>query len=93
VIKLARKFYADRMADVPIRKIADLIGHATIQMTTKYVHLSPSSKLDAVRKLDAFGRADKVTVLHPPTDARTDTIKSMESVNSSNSFVSKCLGR
>jgi site-specific recombinase XerD len=39
------------MAGVDLRTVADLMGHATIQMTMRYAHLAPEHKLDAVEKL------------------------------------------
>jgi len=50
------------MAGVDLRTIADLMGHAVIQMTMRYAHLSPSHKLAAVERL-----------IEPRTDTKTDT--------------------
>lgn len=41
------------MRGAPLRVVADLMGHATIQMTMRYAHLSPASRRDAVALLDA----------------------------------------
>jgi len=65
------------MAGDPLRHIADLMGHATIQMTMKYAHLAPSYELDAVRKLDSFGAGGVVSVLKR-TDTKTDTGENLE---------------
>ena len=62
-----RHTFASRlvMQAVPLRVVAELLGHRTIQMTMRYAHLADSDKLAAVRKLDAsFGIA---------TDSKTDT--------------------
>lgn len=40
------------MRGVPIRTISELLGHATIQMTMRYAHLSPNVARDAVNQLD-----------------------------------------
>ena len=37
---------------VPIRTISELMGHATIQMTMRYAHLSPNVGREAVNCLD-----------------------------------------
>lgn len=39
------------MAGVDLRTVAELMGHATIQLTMHYAHLVPEHKLDAVEKL------------------------------------------
>jgi len=40
------------MRGVPIKTVQELLGHATIEMTMRYAHLSPEVKHDAVAKLD-----------------------------------------
>ena len=40
------------MRGAPIKAIQELLGHATIQMTMRYAHLSPDIARDAVRLLD-----------------------------------------
>ena len=40
------------MRNVPIRVIQELMGHATIQMTMRYAHLSPCVTKSAVESLD-----------------------------------------
>jgi integrase len=59
-----RHTFASRltMAGVDLRTVADLMGHATIQMTMRYAHLAPSHKLSAVERL-----------MTAPTDTTTST--------------------
>ena len=40
------------MRGVPLKAIQELLGHATIEMTMRYAHLSPDVRRDAVRTLD-----------------------------------------
>jgi len=40
------------MRGAPLKAIQELMGHATIQMTMRYAHLSPQVARDAVRLLD-----------------------------------------
>jgi site-specific recombinase XerD len=42
------------MAGVDLRTVQELAGHKDISMTTRYAHLSPDHKLDAVAKLSSF---------------------------------------
>jgi site-specific recombinase XerD len=44
------------MRGVPIKAIQELLGHATIEMTMRYAHLSPHVARDAVKLLDQGGR-------------------------------------
>jgi integrase len=66
-----RHTFASRlaMAGVPILTISKLLGHATIQMTMRYAHLSPDHHQIAVDKLVGFGTGNK-------RDTRTDTTRS-----------------
>jgi integrase len=80
------------MPGVPLRHIADLMGHATIQMTMKYAHLAPSYKLDAVRKLDSFGAGGVVSVLKR-TDTTTDTGENQELQDRNKLFKVSNMGR
>ncbi len=41
------------MRGVPLKAIQELLGHATIEMTMRYSHLSPHVGRDAVRLLDS----------------------------------------
>jgi integrase len=63
-----RHTFASRlvMAGVDIRKVAELMGHKTIQMTMRYAHLAPEHKLEAVKRLAAFApkQKDMVTFSH-----------------------------
>lgn len=40
------------MRGVPLKAIQELLGHASIEMTMRYAHLSPDVKKDAVRVLE-----------------------------------------
>jgi integrase len=40
------------MRGVPLKVVQELMGHAAIEMTMRYAHLSPESKREAVRLLD-----------------------------------------
>jgi integrase len=40
------------MSGVPLKAVQELMGHATIEMTMRYAHLSPNVKKDAVKALD-----------------------------------------
>jgi len=40
------------MRGVPIRAVQELLGHSTIEMTTRYAHLSPDARRNAVNVLD-----------------------------------------
>jgi len=44
------------MLGAPLNTIRELLGHATIQMTLRYAHLSPDVRRDAVRMLDRARR-------------------------------------
>jgi integrase len=50
-----RHTFASRlaMAGVPIREIAELMGHTELQTTLRYAHLSPGYLADAVERLTA----------------------------------------
>jgi integrase len=41
------------MRGVPLKAVQELLGHATIEMTMRYSHLSPNVGRDAVKLLDA----------------------------------------
>ncbi|MFB1484421.1 tyrosine-type recombinase/integrase [Corallococcus sp. RDP092CA] len=41
------------MRGVPLKVIQELMGHATLEMTMRYAHLSPETKERAVQQLDA----------------------------------------
>lgn len=40
------------MAGVPVRRVQDLLGHASISMTEKYAHLAPGGSDEVMRALD-----------------------------------------
>lgn len=44
------------MRGVPIKAVQELLGHADIQTTMRYAHLSPDVRRDAVQLLDGSGR-------------------------------------
>jgi integrase len=56
------------MRGAPLKAVQELLGHATIEMTMRYAHLSPDTRRDAVALLDlgapheAMGRQKKGTV-------------------------------
>lgn len=56
-----RHTFASRlvMAGVDLRTVADLMGHANIQMTMRYAHLAQAHKADALKKLSAFNAAQR----------------------------------
>ena len=43
------------MLGAPLKVVQELLGHSTIEMTTRYAHLSPDVRRDAVRMLDRHG--------------------------------------
>jgi len=40
------------MRGVPLKVIQELMGHASLDMTMRYAHLSPETKQNAVQVLD-----------------------------------------
>ena len=56
-----RHTFASRlvMAGVDLRTVADLLGHANIQMTMRYAHLAQAHKADAMKRLSAFNAAER----------------------------------
>lgn len=53
---LRHSFASDlAMRGVPLKAIQELMGHATIEMTMRYAHLSPDVRRDAVQLLDDRG--------------------------------------
>jgi len=45
------------MKGVPLKAVQDLMGHATIEMTLRYSHLSPEVGRSAVQPLDRHGNS------------------------------------
>jgi hypothetical protein len=46
------------MRNVPLKAVQELLGHATIEMTMRYAHLSPDARRDAVSVLDLPAGSD-----------------------------------
>jgi site-specific recombinase XerD len=46
------------MRGVPLKAVQELLGHATIEMTMRYAHLSPDVRRNAVQLLDADPQTD-----------------------------------
>jgi integrase len=74
-----RHTFASRlaMAGVPIRHIADLMGHTEIQTTMRYAHLQPGHLADAVERLVA---AQAVSRNEGQYGGQTDTTMSTDSL-------------
>lgn len=53
-----RHSFASRlvMAGVGLAEVKELMGHKTFAMTLRYAHLAPAHQLEAVRRLDDWGR-------------------------------------
>jgi len=49
------------MRGVPLTSVQELLGHATMEMTMRYAHLSPEVNHDAVATLDGTASAATVT--------------------------------
>ena len=45
------------MNGVPLKAVQELMGHATIEMTLRYSHLSPEVRRNAVQLLDRHGNS------------------------------------
>jgi len=56
------------MAGVPLRTVAEILGHRDMRMTARYAHLSPQHLRDAMRALDA-PRADASARVSEPEGA------------------------
>jgi site-specific recombinase XerD len=72
-----RHTYASHLAmkGVPLKVIQELLGHATIEMTMRYAHLSPEVKQEAVQLLDEPAKTEKRSPAWPlngPTEDRKD---------------------
>jgi len=60
-----RHTFASRlvMTGTDLRTVADLLGHANIQMTMRYAHLAPAHKQAAVDRLNAFNNRKKSDIV------------------------------
>jgi hypothetical protein len=45
------------MRGVPLKVVQELMGHATVEMTMRYAHLSPNVPREAVKLLDRGSEA------------------------------------
>jgi len=56
--KVCRHTFASHlvMKGAPLKAVQELMGHATIEMTMRYAHLSPDVRKDVVQLLDRDGR-------------------------------------
>ena len=54
------------------KAIQELMGHASIEMTMRYAHLSPSVKRDAVTRLDAAPGPASGTLTAPEAGGQED---------------------
>jgi hypothetical protein len=62
------------MSGVDLSTIAELMGHKSTMMTTRYAHLSAHHKEQAMEKLSAFNAAAiLISAGKKPTDTTTDT--------------------
>lgn len=60
---------------VPIQMIKELLGHATMNMTLRYAHLSPSALRQAIGVLDAGRNALSSNCHLAPSAASFDTVE------------------
>jgi integrase len=67
--------FAPRHGGVTLKAVQEMLGHATIEMTMRYAHLSPDVSKEAVRLLDrapsSSGDAGRVTSETSETDRVT----------------------
>jgi integrase len=48
-----------RAGEIPLRTVADILGHVTTAMTERYSHLLPEHKLKAVEMLPDWGNKEQ----------------------------------
>jgi integrase len=58
------------MRSVPLKAVQELLGHATIEMTMRYTHLSPDARRDAVSVLDLPSPPDNRLTTAPSDSAK-----------------------
>jgi hypothetical protein len=58
------------MRGVPLKAVQELLGHATIEMTMRYSHLSPDVTTNAVRLLDAPAPSYGTWTAHEAAEAQ-----------------------
>ena len=58
---------------MPLKAVQELLGHATIEMTMRYAHLSPHVNRDAVDMLDHGGVGSRLGTRWAPTEKTTVT--------------------
>jgi len=74
-----RHTFASRlvMAGVDLRTVADLMGHANIQMTMRYAHLAPAHTRAAVERLSSYNKGQESAILKAEsgnaTESKTET--------------------
>jgi site-specific recombinase XerD len=61
------------MRGVPLEAVQELLGHATIEMTMRNAHLSPTATRDAVRTLDGPAPRDGGVPVGYPEGGKTKT--------------------
>jgi hypothetical protein len=60
------------------RDVQELMGHKTIAMTRRYPHLAPSHQLEAVRRLDVWGRKRPLGQNPSGTRSGTETFEAKQ---------------
>ena len=58
------------MRGAPLKAVQELLGHATIEMTMRYAHLSPDVPRHAVQLLDGLGSTGREQPMRWATTGR-----------------------